>query len=58
MNSTADFPATNADDLDVSDAAAEEPPTEVTRLKNAMDNQDIDPNVRCICFQSWQDVAL
>ena len=59
MNSTVDVPATNADDLDVvSDVAAEEPLTEVTRLKNAMDNQDIDPNVCCMCFQLWQDVAL
>jgi len=56
--STVDVPATNADDLDASDAAVDEPHTEVTRLKNATDNKDIDLNVRCMCLLSWHNDVL
>ena len=54
--STADVPGTSADDSDVSDVTADEPQTEVTRLKNA--NEDIDSNICCMCFQSWHDDVL
>ena len=46
------------DDSDISDIAAEELLTEITQQKNVMDNEDIDPNICCMCFQSWHDDVL
>ena len=44
--------------IQISDIAAEELLTEITQQKNVMDNEDIDPNIHCMCFQSWHHDVL